>query len=89
MPSFSSQDQPITNFLVAGPPSGAGPPGPPGGKTKKKKKFRAKGGGGGGDLLAAIRGGAKLKKTVTVDKSKPAVDAQKAGASKPVSALLV
>ena len=71
LPSTSGPG-PIPGAIPGAPP---GPkPGKPGATNKKKKKkFRVKKGGGGGDLLAAIRGGAKLKKAVTVDKSKPVI----------------
>lgn len=63
------------------PPPPPGPPPPP----VPKLNLGGGGGGGGGDsrnaLLLSIQKGAKLKKTVTVDKSGPAVAGRVAGSA--------
>lgn len=61
-----------------GPPAPLGPPPPPMGGLK----LGGMGGGGGdmrGALLQSIQKGAKLKKTVTVDKSAPAIAGKVSG----------
>jgi len=79
------------------PPHGAGlpmPPPPPANniaKTpvgKKGKKKGRKGAAGGGDLLAAIRRGSTLRKTKTVDKSKPAVPGSRSKTSTPAGGMM-